>query len=106
MERLMHLFEEICEHEVDKGQNMKRLHRLWQPLGHARALDQARRDAIHRHVRRQGDGQAVREMDQPRLAGRVSDAGDELKPWLLGVLRDPALVERVEQRSAPAAERS
>jgi DNA-directed RNA polymerase specialized sigma24 family protein len=30
---------------------------------------------------------------------------DELKPWLLGVLRDPALVERVEQRSAPAAER-
>jgi DNA-directed RNA polymerase specialized sigma24 family protein len=32
-------------------------------------------------------------------------AGDELKPWLLGVLRDPALVERVEQRSAPAAER-
>jgi DNA-directed RNA polymerase specialized sigma24 family protein len=31
--------------------------------------------------------------------------GDELKPWLLGVLRDPALVERVEQYGAPAAER-
>jgi DNA-directed RNA polymerase specialized sigma24 family protein len=30
---------------------------------------------------------------------------DKLKPWLLGVLRDPGLVERVEQRGAPAAGR-
>ena len=33
-------------------------------------------------------------------------AGDELKPWLLSVLRDPGLVQRVEQRGATAAERS
>ncbi len=29
---------------------------------------------------------------------------DALKPWLLGVLRDPSLVERAKQVSAPAAE--
>jgi DNA-directed RNA polymerase specialized sigma24 family protein len=32
--------------------------------------------------------------------------GDELKPWLLGVLCNPALVERAEQLGPPATERS
>ena len=32
-------------------------------------------------------------------------SGDGLKPWLLGVLRDPDLVERTKQLSAPVAER-
>jgi DNA-directed RNA polymerase specialized sigma24 family protein len=31
---------------------------------------------------------------------------DELKPWLLGVLRDPGLVERVQQLGPPRAESS
>ncbi len=30
-------------------------------------------------------------------------SSDELKPWLLGVLRDPRLVKRAKQVSAPAA---
>jgi DNA-directed RNA polymerase specialized sigma24 family protein len=32
-------------------------------------------------------------------------SGDNLKPWLLGVLRDPDLVERAEQLGSAAAER-
>ena len=32
-------------------------------------------------------------------------SGDGLKPWLLDVLRDPGLVERTKQLSAPVAER-
>ncbi len=32
-------------------------------------------------------------------------SGDGLKPWLLGVLRDPDLVERAKQLSTPLAER-
>jgi DNA-directed RNA polymerase specialized sigma24 family protein len=33
-------------------------------------------------------------------------SGDGLKPWLLGVLRDPGLVERVEQLGTALAESS
>jgi DNA-directed RNA polymerase specialized sigma24 family protein len=32
-------------------------------------------------------------------------SGDGLEPWLLGVLRDPGLVERVEQLGTAPAER-
>jgi len=32
-------------------------------------------------------------------------SGDGLKPWLLGVLRDPRLVKRAKQLGAPVAER-
>jgi DNA-directed RNA polymerase specialized sigma24 family protein len=31
---------------------------------------------------------------------------DELKPWLLGVLHDPGLVERMQQLGTTSAERS
>ena len=32
--------------------------------------------------------------------------GADLKPWLLGILSEPGLVERTEQLSAPPVERS
>jgi hypothetical protein len=50
------------------------LHCLRHPRGHTCSLNQSRRDAIHGHVGRQRDCQTVREMDQCRFAGRVSDA--------------------------------
>jgi DNA-directed RNA polymerase specialized sigma24 family protein len=31
-------------------------------------------------------------------------SGDNLKPWLLGVLRDPGLMERAEQLGTPPVE--
>src|SRR5262249_25405036 len=47
---------------------------LRHPLGHPRSFNQTRCNAVDGYVGRQGDRQAMCEMDQCRLARRVSDA--------------------------------